>query len=151
MKVVATNRKAKKNFSILETYEAGIELKGSEVKSLRGKGCSIDESFARVERGEVFLYNAHIPEFNKASFFKADPRRRRKLLLHRREIKRLLGATTQKGLTLVPLKLFFNERGWAKIEIGLAKGKHSYDKRKKIKEEIEKREAERSLKKYKRR
>ncbi len=148
MKVVATNRKAKHNYNLLETYEAGIELKGTEVKSLRTKGCSIDDAFARVEGKEVFIYNMHIPEFEKSSYFKVNARRVRKLLLKKREIKRLLGATTQKGLTLIPLKVFFNDRGWAKVEISLAKGRHVYDKKKKIKEEIEKREAERAMKKY---
>ncbi len=151
MKVVARNRKAKHDYNILETYEAGIELKGTEVKSLRTKGCSIDDAFGRVEGGEVFLYNMHIPEFEKSSFFKVDTRRVRKLLLKRRQIKRLLGATTQKGLTLIPLKVYFTDKGWAKVEIALAKGRHVYDKRRKIKEEIEKREAERAVRKYRKR
>lgn len=148
MKIIVTNRKAKRDYQVLETYEAGIELKGTEVKSLRNKGCSIDDSFGRVEGQEVIIYNMHIPEFDKSSYFKADPKRIRKLLLHKREIKKLLGATTQKGLTIIPLKIFFNDRGWAKVEIALAKGRKTYDKRKKIKEDIEKRETQRALKKY---
>ena len=148
MRIVATNRKAKHDYQILETYQAGIELKGMEVKSLRNKGCSLDDSFARIEGGEAFLYNMHIPEFDKTSYFKVDPKRTRKLLLHKREIKKLLGLTTQKGLTLIPLKVFFNERGLIKIEFALAKGRKVYDKRRKIKEEIEKKETQRVLKKY---
>jgi len=151
MKIVATNRKAKRDYQVLEKYEAGIELKGTEVKSLRTRGCSLDDAFARVERGEIFIYNMHIPEFEKSSYFKVNTRRVRKLLLKKREIKRLLGATAQKGLTLIPLKVFFNDRGWAKVEIALAKGRHVYDKRRKIKEDIEKREAERAMKKYRKR
>jgi SsrA-binding protein len=148
MKIVATNRKAKHNYHIIETYEAGIELRGNEVKSLRMRGCSIEESFARLEAGEVFIYNMHIPEFDKSSYFRAEPKRLRKLLLHKSEIKRLLGATTQRGFTLIPLKVYFNERGIAKIEIALAKGKRYYDKRRKLKEEILQRETQRILKKF---
>ena len=148
MKIVSTNRKARRDYQIIETLEAGIELKGNEVKSLRTRSCSIDESFARVDRGELFLYNMHIPEFEKSSFFKPEPKRIRKLLLHKKEIKRLIGLTTQRGFTIIPLKVYFNDKGIAKIEIALAKGKHVFDKRKKIKEEIVKRETQRSLKKF---
>jgi len=147
-KPVATNRKAKRDYQILETYEAGIELKGNEVKSLRTKGCTLDDSFARIESQELFLYNAHIPEFEKSSFFKAAPKRTRKLLVHKAEIKKLLGLTTQRGLTLIPLKVYFNQRGIAKVEMALAKGKHSFDKRKKIREKIVNRETERTLKRF---
>ena len=145
MKVVATHRKARHNYDIIETYETGIELKGMEVKSLRTRGCSIDESFARVENGEVFLYNMHIPEYAQASFFQPDPRRTRKLLLNKKEIKRLIGVTTQRGLTLVPLKLYFNDRGFAKIQLAVGKGRKLYDKRKKIKAEIAKKDAEKEI------
>ncbi len=148
MKAVSTNRKAKRDYHILETLEAGIELKGNEVKSLRTRSCSLEESFARIERGELFLYNMHIPEFEKSSFFKPDPKRVRKLLLHKKEIKKLIGLTAQRGLTIIPLKIYFNERGIAKIEIALAKGKHVFDKRKKLKEEIVKRETQRAMKKF---
>lgn len=151
MKVVTTHRKARRNYHILETFDAGIELKGMEVKSLRTRGCSIEESFGRVEREEVYLYNMHISEFDKASYFKADPKRRRKLLLHKKEIKKLLGLTIQKGLTIIPLKIYFNKRGLAKVEIAVAKGKKLYDKRKKLKDEIIKKEAERDIKKFNRR
>ena len=150
MKIVATNRKAKRDYSISETYETGIELRGNEVKSLRTISCSINDSFARIERGELFLYNMHIPEFEKSSYFKADPKRVRKLLVHKTEIRKLIGLTIQRGFTLIPLKVYFNERGMVKVEIVLAKGKHSFDKRKKIQEEIVKRETQRALKRFQR-
>lgn len=145
MKLIASNKKAKRDYEIFETYQAGIELKGVEIKSLRVRGCSLDESFARVEHGEVFLYNMHIPEFMQA-YFKVDPRRTRKLLLNKKEIKKLIGSTTQKGCTLVPLKIYINERGFAKIDIALARGRKLYDKRKKIKDEIARKESDRALK-----
>lgn len=131
-----------------ETYEAGIELKGSEVKSLRTRSCSIEESFARWEEGEVFLYNMHIPEFEKSSYFKAEPKRVRKLLFHKKEISRLFGLTMQRGRTLVPLKVYFNNRGVVKVEIALANGRRLFDKRKKIKEDMVKKDIQRSLKKF---
>lgn len=148
MKIIATNRKARKNYEILETYEAGIELKGTEVKSLRTAGCSLEEAFALIEAQEVFVYNLNIPEYLKSSYFKAKPTRTRKLLLHRKEIKRLIGLTAQKSFTIVPLKIYLNERGFVKLEIALAKGRLIYDKRRKIKEEISKRETERALKTF---
>ena len=147
MKIVATNRKAKRDYQVIETYEAGIELKGNEVKSLRTKSCSLNDSFARIEKDELFLYNMHIPEFEKSSFFKAEPTRTRKLLVHKNEIRKLTGLTVQRGFTIIPLKVYFNERSKAKVEIALAKGKHVYDKKKKLKEEIVKRETQRALKK----
>ncbi|MBN2119899.1 MAG: SsrA-binding protein SmpB [Candidatus Omnitrophica bacterium] len=147
-KVIATNRKARKNYEIFDAYEAGIALKGDEVKSLRWSRGSIEESYARVENGQAILYNMHIPEFIKSSYFKSDPRRPRKLLLHKKEIDRLWGLTSQRGYTLIPLKVYFNERGFVKIEIALAKGKLLYDKRRKIKEEYTKREARREIKKH---
>ena len=149
-KAVATNRKARHNYHIVETYEAGIELKGNEVKSLRTKGCTLNDSFARIERGELFLYNAHIPEFEKSSFFRPEPTRTRKLLVHKKEIKKLVSLTTQRGLTLIPTKVYFNERGRAKVEIALARGKHTFDKRKKLKDDITERETQRALKRFRR-
>ncbi|UCD15879.1 MAG: SsrA-binding protein SmpB [Candidatus Omnitrophota bacterium] len=146
MKVVSTNRKARHNYQITETYEAGIELKGNEVKSLRARSCSIEEGFALIEGGEAFLYNMHIPEFEKSSYFKSEPKRVRKLLFHKKEIKRLFGLTAQRGFTLIPLKVYFNDKGIVKVEIALAKGRHLVDKRKKIKEEIVKKEIKRTLK-----
>jgi len=149
-KVVATNRKARRDYQIVETYEAGIELKGNEVKSLRIRGCTLDDSFARIERGELFLYNVHIPEFEKSSYFKTEPKRTRKLLVHKKEIKKLTGTMAQKGLTLIPLKVYLNDRGKIKVEIALAKGKHTFDKRKKLKDDIIERETQRALKGFRR-
>ncbi|MFA6281978.1 MAG: SsrA-binding protein SmpB, partial [Candidatus Omnitrophota bacterium] len=119
-----------------------------EVKSLRASGCSIEESFALIEGQEVFVYSLNIPEYLKSSYFKAKPTRTRKLLLHKKEIKRLVGLTAQKGFTLIPLKIYFNDRGLVKLELALAKGRLIYDKRKKIKEKISKRETERVLKAF---
>lgn len=147
-KTIATNRKARRNYHLSDSYEAGIALRGDEVKSLRFSRCSIEEGFARVEKGEALLYNVYIPEFSKSSYFKSNPRRTRKLLMHKKEITRLLGLTSQKGFTLVPTKMYFNKRGIVKVEISLAKGKHLYDKRQKIKDEYTKREAQRQIKKY---
>ena len=148
MKIIATNRKARRDYEILETYEAGIELKGTEVKSLRTRGCSIEEAFARVDGGEILAYNLNIPEYEKSFYFRAAPKRIRKLLLHKKEIKRLIGLTTQKGLTLIPLKIYFNDNNLVKIEISLAKGKLLHDKRRKIREDIADRETRRELKKF---
>ncbi|MCK9574183.1 MAG: SsrA-binding protein SmpB [Candidatus Omnitrophica bacterium] len=148
MKIIATNRKARRDYEILETYEAGIELKGTEVKSLRTRGCSIEEAFARIDGGEIFAYNLNIPEYEKSFYFRSSPKRIRKLLLHKREIKRLIGLTTQKGLTLIPLKIYFNDNNLVKIEISLAKGKLLHDKRRKIREDIADRETRRELKKF---
>ena len=147
-KAVATNRKARHNYHIVETYEVGIELKGNEVKSLRTKGCTLNDSFARIERGELFLYNAHIPEFEKSSFFRPEPTRTRKLLAHKKEIKKLESLTVQRGLTLIPTKVYFNQQGRAKVEIALARGKHTFDKRKKLKDDITERETQRALKRF---
>lgn len=150
MNLVATNRKARRDYDIIETFEAGIELKGSEVKSLRLKNCSLEDSFARIENGELFLYNMHIADFAKSSFFKAGPKRTRKLLVHKQHIRKLTGLTTQRSFTLIPLKVYFNDRGIAKIELALARGKPSFDKRRKIKEDIVERETQRALKNAKR-
>jgi SsrA-binding protein len=151
MKIISSNKKARRDYQISETFEAGIELKGDEVKSLRAKTCSLDDSFARIERNELFLYNMHISEFNKSSFFKSDPKRIRKLLVHKKEIKKLSGLTAQRGFTLIPLKVYFNDQGIAKIEMALAKGRHAFDKRKKLKEEIAQRETQRALKQFRKR
>jgi SsrA-binding protein len=148
MKIIAANRKARRDYELLETYEAGIELKGTEVKSLRTRGCSIEEAFGRIENGEIFIYNLNIPEYEKSFYFRASPKRIRKLLLHKKEINRLIGLTTQKGLTIVPTKIYFNDKNFVKIEIALAKGKLLYDKRRKIKEELVDREAKREMKRF---
>lgn len=109
-KLIATNRKARRDYKIIETYETGIELKGNEVKSLRSRGCTLDDSFGRIEKGELFLYNLHITEFAKSSFFKPEPKRTRRLLVHKKEIQKLIGITAQRGLTLVHLRVYFNQR-----------------------------------------
>jgi SsrA-binding protein len=128
-RVAAQNRKARFNFEIEERIEAGIILTGTEVKSLRGGKSSIADSFAGEKDGELWLYNAYIPEYLQANRFNHKPRRARKLLLHRREMNRLIGAVEREGMTIVPLKIFFNDRGRAKVEIALAKGKKLHDKR----------------------
>ena len=127
--VIADNRKARFNFEIIEVFEAGIELQGTEVKSLRENTAGLAESYATEENGELWLINGYIPEYNQGNRFNHEPRRPRKLLMHRREISRLIGAVQREGLTLVPLKLYFNDRGRAKLEIALAKGKKAHDKR----------------------
>ena len=128
-RVVAENRKARRNYEVEDTFEAGLELQGSEVKSLRSGKANIAESYATDEDGELYLVNAHIPEYAQASRNNHAPRRRRKLLLHRREINRLIGAIQRDGMTIVPLKLYFNDRGIAKLLIGLARGRKLHDKR----------------------
>jgi len=134
-KVVAENRKARHNYAIEETIEAGLRLLGSEVKSLRAGRANIAESYASAEGDEIFLINSNIAELSHAGHFNNhEPRRHRKLLLHRREIDRLIGAIQREGMTLVPLRLYFNERGIAKLLVGLAKGKKLHDKRETAKE-----------------
>ncbi|MBU1999198.1 MAG: SsrA-binding protein SmpB [Candidatus Omnitrophota bacterium] len=129
----STNRKAFRDYVVLETLECGIELKGGEVKSIRDGRMNLEDSFARIDKGEMSVYNIHISPYTQASYMNVEPTRVRKLLLHKRQIIRLMGKVTQKGLTLVPLKLYFNERGFAKIELGLCKGKKLFDKREDIK------------------
>jgi len=128
-RVVADNRKARFNYEIGETFEAGIQLAGTEVKSLRANKAAIGESYVSPENGEIWLINSHIPEYLQANRFNHEPRRHRKLLLHRRQIERLMNAVQREGMTIVPLKLYFNERGVAKLEIALARGKKIHDKR----------------------
>jgi SsrA-binding protein len=132
-KVVAENRKARFNYEIGETYEAGIALTGSEVKSLRSGKATIAESYADARDGELWLVNSNIPEYGQAGRFNHAPKRVRKLLLHQREINKLAGAVEREGMTVVPLKLYFNERGRAKVEIALGRGKKLYDKRETLK------------------
>ena len=126
---IAVNRKARRDYFIDETFEAGIVLQGSEVKSMRAGRGSINESYATEREGEIYLINAHIPEYAPANRQNHDPRRPRKLLLHSREVKRLIGSIQREGMTLVPLSLYFNEKGRVKVELGLAHGKRQYDKR----------------------
>jgi len=142
VRVVCQNRKASHDYHIEETLEAGIVLLGPEVKSLREGRASLVDSYAKIKRGEVFLYNLHITPYAHAGHVNLDPRRPRKLLLNKREIKRLIGKTEEKGFTLIPTKLYFSPRGLAKVELAVAKGKRKYDKRKAIKERELKREME---------
>ena len=139
-KVVAENRRARFDYFVEERFEAGIELKGTEVKALRTGEGSIAEAYATVDGEEVWLINSHIPEYSHGNRQNHEPRRRRKLLLRSREIDKLQGAITRQGLTLVPLSIYFNSRGRAKIELALAKGKKAHDKRETIKERDWKRE-----------
>lgn len=145
MKLVANNKKAYHDFFIEETYEAGIVLHGTEVKSLRMGKCSIKEAFIRIENGEVYVYGMHISPYEKGNIFNKDPLRIKKLLLHKQQIRKLIGNSSEKGYTIVPLKVYFSN-GRAKIEIGLAKGKKLYDKRQDIAQKDQKREAEKELK-----
>ena len=138
-KVISTNRKAFHNFTILETYEAGLALRGTEVKSLRESLVNFKDSYASIDGGEAWLIGCHISPYHHGSDANHDPERRRKLLLHRREIARLLGKVAERGLTLVPLRLYFKE-GRAKVELGLARGKKLHDKRAAIRERDERRE-----------
>ncbi len=128
-RVVAENRKARHNYTIEDTLEAGLVLTGSEVKSLRAGRANIAESYAKADDGEIFLINAHISEYKQAGPFGHEPRRPRKLLLHKRQIGRLLASVQREGATLVPLRLYFNDRGIAKLLLGLAVGKRKHDKR----------------------
>jgi SsrA-binding protein len=132
-KVVADNRRARFNYDIGETFEAGIVLTGSEVKSLRAGKATIAESYADARDGELWLINANIPEYQQAGRFNHAPKRPRKLLLHQRQIDRLAGAVEREGMTVVPLKLYFNDKGRAKVEIALARGKKLHDKRETLK------------------
>ena len=145
VKPVAQNRKARHDYFILETWEAGIELKGTEVKSMRLGKCNLKDSYARVEIGELYLYNMHISPYTHGNMFNHEPKRTRKLLMHKREIMRLLGQTREKGYTLVPLKVYFR-KGLAKMELALARGKKLYDKREAIARREEKRRIDRMLK-----
>jgi SsrA-binding protein len=144
-KIVTENRKAWHDYFIEESYEAGIALTGTEVKSLRGGKANLQDSYARIENGEVILYNMHVSPYEQGNRFNHEPKRPRKLLLHRREINRLWGKTREKGLTLVPLKVYFNPQGRAKLELGLAKGKKTFDKRDDIAARDAKREIQRAF------
>ena len=139
-KVVASNRKARHDYAILETVEAGMALTGTEVKSLRAGRASLVDAFGQISGGEVFLHAMHIPEYAQGTWTNHEPRRTRKLLLKRHEIDRLVGKVRESGLTLVPLSVYFSD-GWAKVELGLARGKRAYDKR----QDLAKRDAEREI------
>ena len=145
IKLIANNKKAYHDYFIEATYEAGICLHGTEVKSLRMGKCSIKESFIRVENGEVFVYNMHISPYEKGNIFNKDPLRIKKLILHRYEINKIMGKMTEKGYTLVPTKVYF-KGSLVKVEVGLAKGKKLYDKRQDIAKKDQRREAEKEFK-----
>ncbi|MFQ3675589.1 MAG: SsrA-binding protein SmpB [Endomicrobiia bacterium] len=145
-KVVTINKKVYHNFEVLETYEAGIELRGSEVKSIRNGNVDIKDSFCLIEKNEVWLLNCRIAKYEKTTYDRLDPERKRRLLLHKSEIKRLYGKLTQKGLIIKPVKMYFNERNMLKILIALCKHKKLYDR----KEEIKTRELNRDLQRFKR-
>ncbi len=144
-KLIANNKKAYHDYFIEESYEAGIALHGTEVKSMRLGKCSIKESFIRIENGEVYVYGMHVSPYEKGNIFNKDPLRIKKLLLHRYEINKLSGKVAEKGLTLVPLQVYFKE-GKVKVEIGLARGKKLYDKRQDIAKKDQRREAEKEFK-----
>lgn len=144
-KVITVNRKARHDYHIDETFEAGLVLTGSEVKSLRAGKVQLKDSYGRVKNHELWLFNAHISEYGPSAQFGHEPTASRKLLMHRREIDRLIGKLKEKGLTLIPLRLYF-KRGRAKVELGLGRGKKSFDKRESIKEREVKREVDRAMK-----
>lgn len=145
MKPVATNKKAFRDFMFFDKWECGIELKGGEVKSVRDGKVNFKGSFARVEEEEVWLYSLHIDQYKQASYMNEDSDRVRRLLLHKKEIKKITGAAAQKGLALVPTKIYFNNRGMVKVELALGKGKRLYDKREAIKKRDINLEMKRSL------
>jgi SsrA-binding protein len=147
MKTVAVNKTVSHDYLILETFEAGLALVGSEVKSVRGGRVSLKESFAEVRDGEVYLVKCHISPYEAANIFNHDPLRERKLLLHRREIRRLTGKTQERGLTLVPTKVLINDRGKIKLELALVRGKRQYEKREAIKKRDTDREIRAEIKK----
>ncbi|GAE31626.1 SsrA-binding protein SmpB [Halalkalibacter hemicellulosilyticus] len=143
--VIAQNKRARHDYFVEETFEAGIVLKGTEIKSIRAGRMNLKDSFARVANGEAYLHNAHISEYEQGNRYNHDPVRARKLLLHKKEINQLIGQTQQKGYSLVPLKVYL-KNGFAKVLIGLAKGKKNYDKRETLKRNDAKREVDRALK-----
>jgi len=143
-KTVARNRKARHEYEVLETYEAGMELKGPEVKSLRSGGVSFQDSFARVDAGEVWLHSLHISPYEQANRMNVDPVRPRRLLLNRQEIRRLMIKTEEKGLTIVPLEIYFS-RGYAKVTLAVGRGKKLHDKRETLKARQQDREARRAM------
>ena len=145
VKLIANNKKAYHDFFVDDTYETGISLAGTEVKSLRMGKCSIKEAFVRIKNGEVIIYGMHISPYEKGNIFNKDPLRPRKLLMHRYEINKLMGKIKEKGMTLVPLKVYF-KGSLVKVEIGLARGKKLYDKRQDIAKKDQRREAERDFK-----
>ena len=148
--IVATNRKARRDFAILEIFEAGIELKGTEVKSLRQKKANINDSFARIDNGEVYIFNFHVSPYEFGNINNPDPMRSKKLLLHKKEILKLYQGTRAKGSTIVPLRVYF-KKGYAKVEIAIGRGKKLFDKRESIKEKQAQRDIDRAVKTRKQR
>lgn len=142
-KLIANNKKARHDYFIDEVYEAGIVLTGTEIKSVRQGKVNLKESYAKIDDGEVMIYNMHISPYEQGNRYNVDPMRERKLLLHKQEIRKLIGYTTQKGLTIVPLKLYLNDRGLVKMEIAVARGKKLFDKR----DDIAKKDADRRMEK----
>ncbi|GIW21322.1 MAG: SsrA-binding protein [Candidatus Sericytochromatia bacterium] len=146
-RTIVENRKAFHDFFIEEKYQAGIVLKGTEIKSIRMRAVNLKDSFARIENGEVFLYNMHISPYTHGNRFNHEPTRTRKLLLNKKEIRKLIGKTKEKGYSLIPLKLYFSG-DWVKVELALAKGKKEFDKRESIKEKDIKRQIDRAIRKF---
>ncbi len=147
-KIIADNRQARFNYHIIETYEAGVALQGTEVKSIREGKVNLRDGYALIRNNEAWLLNVHISPYQKAGdFFNHEPRRSRRLLLHKQEIRKLIGKVEQQGLTLVPLRMYF-KRGWVKVDIALAQGKKIYDKRETIKRRDDKRAMQRAIKQY---
>ena len=145
-KTIAKNRKALHEYEIMETFEAGIELTGTEVRSLRENNCQLTDCFALVRGGEVWLHNVHIPPYSNGNIANVDPDRKRKLLLHKRQIRELEHKTTEKGMALVPVKIYFKDNSLVKVELAVARGKKLYDKRASMAERDNRREVERALK-----
>ncbi len=148
LKPKAVNKKAFRNFEIVDKYEAGLSLTGSEVKSLRAAHVDLDGSYAKIEGGECWLVGAKIAQYEQAGIYNHEPTRKRKLLLHKAEIAKIQVKLDQRGFTFVPLKIYFNDRGLAKAQVALARGKRQYDKRKTIAERDQKRDMERTMKRY---
>ena len=146
IKLCANNKKARHDYFIEETYEAGISLTGTEIKSVRAGKVSIQEAYAKVDRGEVIVYGMNISPYEQGNRFNVDPLRQRKLLLHKKEIRKLIGYTAQDGLTLIPLQLYINERGLAKVQLGVCRGKKNYDKRDDMAKKSAARSMERAMK-----
>lgn len=149
MKVITVNRKARKDYTILKDFEAGMVLIGSEVKSVRAGNVNLKDSYVGVRDGEAFLFNSHIAEYKNSGCNNHEPKRKRKLLLHRSEIRKIEKQIKTKGLTIIPLKMYINDKGRIKIEIGIAKGKREYEKKQAIKERDIERDMQRQLKDYK--
>jgi ssrA-binding protein len=147
VKLISNNKKARYDYFIDDVYEAGMVLTGTEIKSLRQGKANIKESYAKIENGELIIYGMHISPYEQANRFNVDPLRPRKLLLHKKEIRKLLGLSTTKGYTLIPLRLYINERGLAKLEIAVARGKKNYDKRESIAKKDALRKIQQAIKK----